>query len=243
MSPEWGEPPLEINLASNEVHVWHTNFSEVNDFGSSVKCLSTDERTRADRFKNEHSKRTFVGSRIFLRHVLGSYLRISPSLVSLEIDHHGKPRLTDTAKSLNFNLSHADCIAICAVCAGFRVGIDLEKALPDKFGYDTATLVFSESEQQSLQAVEASEQQAAFLRGWTRKEAYAKCVGLGMSLDLRTVQVGLSEGWVRFGDTALFTFLNPNHCVATLAATHPGRPNILFFLAQWHAGQLWPFPF
>jgi 4'-phosphopantetheinyl transferase len=227
MNPEWREPPSDISLSPDEVHVWYTDFNEIHDLGIAVTCLSADERARADRYKSERSKVSFVGSRIFLRSVLGRYLNVSPSHVCLENDEFGKPHLADPAEGLNFNLSHSNRSVVCAVCVGSRVGVDLE-LVSERFDEDTAAQAFSESEMQCLRHLGASEQQDAFLRGWTKKEAYAKCVGLGMSLDLKTVQTGFSEGLSSFRGAALLTFSCPNQAIATLAVD-PDRPTVEFW--------------
>jgi 4'-phosphopantetheinyl transferase len=223
MMPVWGEPPLEPLLAQGHVDVWHWDFHRIRDFAPSDACLSQDEHAHSARFKTEESGRNFIGSHIFLRRVLSLYLKVDPSLIVFETDALNRPHLPGFGHTagVQFNLSHSSQSAVCAVACDIRVGIDLERVSPQLCDESTAQLVFTETELEGLRRLRPSEQPAAFFRGWTRKEAYGKCIGLGLSESLRDVELGLTEPILTFRGVEVRTFYCPNGYIGSLAAAPP----------------------
>lgn len=224
MSPVWQPAPTKPVLGMGEAHVWYCDFSEISDFAAGLDVLSEIERQHAARFKTDESKLTFIGSHIFLRRVLGSYLRISAAGVRLSVEVGGKPYLDNLVHpgDLQFNLSHSHCSAVCAIARYVRVGIDLERPDPKLCDDGAAKQVFGPGELRCLSEQEPAERVAAFFRGWTKKEAYAKCKGTGLSSDLTELEMGFSEGGSVFGGLSLLSFQCPNGFVAALALE--GRP-------------------
>ena len=219
MKFEWLPPRQNPVVGEHEVHVWYCDFRGIIDFQDATASLSAQERERAARFKTEESRLTFVGSHIFLRQVLAAYLRIPPALVLFAADANGKPCLDVSAHrdDVQFNLTHSHGSAACAVARSLKVGIDMER--PDSKLCDDATAqqVFGPEELCQLREREPGERQAAFFRGWTKKEAYAKCIGVGLSVNLAGLQLGFADGRSTFGRYSLITFSCPNQNVATSA--------------------------
>jgi len=157
--------------------------------------LSSDERERAERFRFARDRDRFLVGRACLRILLGDYLERPPELLRFSYDHHRKPAL-EPPGGLSFNLAHCDDFALYAFCldSGSDVGIDvepegeepLEERIPEHF--------FSPNEVAKLRALPASQQAAAFLRCWTRKEAFVKARGDGLSLPLDAFDVAFSPG-------------------------------------------------
>ena len=106
---------------------------------------------------------------------------------------HGKPRLAAPACDLEFNLSHAGAFALVAVTQGRPVGVDLEWARAELATDAIAEVCFSRDEQRRLNALAAQDRLPAFFRLWTRKEAFIKATGLGMSADLKAFDVSLGD--------------------------------------------------
>jgi 4'-phosphopantetheinyl transferase len=97
------------------------------------------------------------------------------------------------------------------------VGIDIERPDPELCEVQTAEQVFSAQELHVLSKFEPGERSAAFFRGWTKKEAYAKCKGAGLTTELKSIETGFAIGSSRLGTLSLLTFECPNKNVATLA--------------------------
>src|SRR5262249_33258605 len=92
-----------------------------------------------------------------------------------------------------FNLSHAHEMAILGVTSGRAIGVDIEHVDPKFAGDDIAARYFSEGELRTLRAFSQEQQCAAFFRCWTRKEAYIKARGEGLSMPLADFEVCLDE--------------------------------------------------
>ncbi len=228
MNPVWTEPPAEPVAGKGTVHIWFRDFQGVTDFGRAIESLSADERARAGRFSNEESRLTYLGSHIFLRHILAKYLRTEPTLVRFDVDRNGKPRVINPAiPGLEFNLSHSHLAAACAITVAARIGIDLEHIDPLLCDETTADQVLSPSEMHQLANFKTQDRCDAFFRGWTRKEAYAKCLGLGMSAALKIVDLGFADSDATLEGFAVSTFTCPNHYVASVAVE--GKPAVMKF--------------
>ena len=193
----WPSPPERLILKSDEVHVFCTNLDLERPFIDSLeRSLSADERERAGRFYFEKDRNHYVTARALLRDILGRYLNLPPAQIRFCYGDHGKPALAESfAKSrLRFNLSHAHGLALYAVARGREVGIDIELIRPDFADERIAEQFFSHKEVTMLRSLRDYMQQEAFFNCWTRKEAYVKARGEGLSLPLDQFSVSLTPG-------------------------------------------------
>jgi 4'-phosphopantetheinyl transferase len=185
-----------LNLSSREVHIWH--IALLQDDATVAECrkiLFEDETQRADRFYFERDRRRFTVAHAALRQVLSRYLEVTPGGIKFSIGPKGKPDLVDVeTQQIRFNLSHSGEIALLAVARGQCLGIDVEFIKTDFGGEEIAERFFSRNEVKTLQALPADQKPAAFFSCWTRKEAYIKAVGEGLSLPLDSFDVAFAPG-------------------------------------------------
>jgi len=186
--------PLEIG--PDEVHVWRADLDAFASAQTAEAFLSMDERHRASRFHFERERRRFAAGRQILRRLLGSYLGIAGREVEFRYSAHGKPELSGAQadSGLAFNASHSGSVALFAFVRRRAVGIDVEQLRDDIEVCDIATRFFSESEQASMLRLAKDLQQQAFFACWTRKEAFVKAKGEGLSLPLNDFDVSLIPG-------------------------------------------------
>jgi len=152
--------------------------------------LSTDEHRRASAFACGHHQRRFVVARAGLRWLLGAYLGRRPSALRFRYGPHGKPELDEvSAPPFSFNLAHAEGLAVYAVFGGREVGVDIERIRPELADAAIATRFFSPLEQRQLAKVDSIHWTEAFFACWTRKEAYLKARGDGLSRPLDSFDV------------------------------------------------------
>lgn len=246
-------------LSPGEVHVWCVPLSSnIGNAETLDALLSEDEREKAGWFVFERDKVRYVAARGILRRLLGGYLNIDPSEIRFSYGAFGKPELRSPsmdsaptghcvshfapgemvtgrlAERLRFNLSHAGGWAAYAVSGDRDIGIDIEPLRHDVPWQELAPLVFSPNEQAEFAEIPPHKKATAFLRGWTRKEAYLKGRDEGLSLSLHgfDVPLGISTAPFRvkstFASTAvsdewwLYPIDFAEDYVATLAVE--GRP-------------------
>lgn len=187
--------PWELFPAT--VDIWHINIEPPPDkIGASRTLLSRDELERAARFHFDIHRNRYIAGRAALRAILAQYLGISPQAVAFTYGDKGKPALAPqvNTRKLEFNLSHSHDRALLGITSGSIIGVDIER-INLEFGTDQiATHFFSALEVDSLLAVPKPERGATFFNCWTRKEAYIKAVGEGLSLPLDSFDVAFGPG-------------------------------------------------
>ena len=195
--PPWRSPPESLVLGCDEVHVWRATLDQTpSQIQSFLQTLAADERTRAERFYFEKDREHFIVARGVLRAILGGYLNQAPESLSFCYSAHGKPSVAGEfgADAIRFNMSHSHGIALYAVAHGREVGIDIERVRFDVEVAEIAERFFSRREVEMLRTLSTEDQRQAFFRCWTRKEAYIKARGEGLSLPLDKFDVSLSPG-------------------------------------------------
>jgi len=161
--------------------------------------LDREEQTRAARFHFERDRRHYVASRGLLRRLLGAALELPAPALVFQYGEQGKPALAaefSPDRILRFNLAHSAGWAMFALTWDREVGIDLESAARLRRDINAlpglAARVLSQRELAIWEALpDAAAKDAAFLRAWTRKEAYVKATGKGLFDELENIEVAL----------------------------------------------------
>jgi 4'-phosphopantetheinyl transferase len=156
--------------------------------------LSPDELARAARFRFARDRDRYLAGRGRLRERLGGFVGAHPARLRFRYGPAGRPELADPPGGPRFNLSHAGPAALLAVADQVPVGVDLERHDVVRDRDLLAERVFSAPERAALRSLRERDRDGAFLRGWTRKEAYLKAVGGGLLLDLHAFAVSLRAG-------------------------------------------------
>lgn len=175
-----------------EVHVWRANLDRPDDLVEKFRrTLASDEIDRANRFHFERHRRDFVVGRGLLRELIGRYVGAKPESLEFSYGAYGKPALNSPGQ-LRFNMSHSGGVALFAFTEKRDVGIDVEQIRADFASEDIARRFFSAVEVECLSGLPDEEKVAAFFRCWTRKEAYIKAIGKGLSQSLDGFDVTLA---------------------------------------------------
>ena len=191
--------PDRPQLGDRQVHLWIVRLeaSEEN-FARALACLAPEETARFQRFHFEKHRRAFALGRAALRELLGSYVGMEPAAVRFEYGPQGKPALagalTSDACLLRFNVSNSGNLAAYAFTMGCEIGVDIEqhRALHDF--ENIARRFFSPEETAELLELPEEEKTEAFFHCWSRKEAYIKAMGGGLSIPLDSFRVTLRPG-------------------------------------------------
>lgn len=193
----WQPPPADLTLSSQHVHIWRASLDLPQlHIQHLQQSLTADELSRAARLYFEKDRQHFIAARGLLRTILSRYLDYQPDQLRFCYNHYGKPDLASISgwEMLSFNLSHSHGLALYAITRNRKIGIDLEYMRPNVIGERIAERFFSPREVASLHALPTYLQQEAFFDCWTRKEAYIKAQGKGLSLPLDQFDVSLAPG-------------------------------------------------
>jgi 4'-phosphopantetheinyl transferase len=187
--------PWSFGLSGQMIHVWSLRTADVSKAVVSKfeLFLTPDERRRAERFRFESLRHSFVLTRGALRGLLGRYLHVPPAKIQIAYGSKGKPRLAEPGVA-TFNVSHSGGMAVFAFAAGCEIGVDVEEIRPLPDMLDIAQRFFCPAETAELISVSGNQRERAFFHCWTRKEAYIKALGEGLSVPLDDFQVTLRPG-------------------------------------------------
>jgi 4'-phosphopantetheinyl transferase len=184
-------------VSRGEVQVWFTELDQPDAVVRRLEeVLCPDEQRRAMQFRFQRDRQRFIVARAVLRDLLGRYLGTQPRNILFQYGEFGKPSLAGglEASQLQFNVSHSGNGALYAVGQGWKVGADVEFIRPFADMHNVAYECFSADENAALISLPECDQLRAFFDGWTRKEAYLKAEGYGLSCSTRAFEVSLAPG-------------------------------------------------
>ena len=181
--------PFELD--DQAIHLWAIPIESSKSVVARLYALlSGDEQLRAARFRYEDLQRSFILARGVLRVLLGRYLDVRPNNVQFLYGPKGKPAVAEP-EWLSFNTSHSDGMALFAITRECEIGVDVERIRPLPDMYEIARQFFCSEETSELMSLPIHQRERAFYLCWTRKEAYIKASGNGLSMPLDSFQVTL----------------------------------------------------
>lgn len=186
----------ESTLRTGEVHVWIAELTPALLPARFETTMSGDEKSRAAKFVFEHDRRRYTAAHGILRDILGRYLGKKPRIIAFSSNGFGKPFLLEDGESdgLCFNMSHAGELVVVALVRDRLIGVDVEFIRPLQELDALAEHYFSLQERALLANCSPADREQIFFTCWTRKEAYIKAVGKGLSLPLNSFDVSMPAG-------------------------------------------------
>lgn len=223
-------PPLNLK----EVHIWRVRLEQPGDKATSFKSvLSPDELERAGRFYFDRDRQRYIVARGQLRWLLADYLSQPAAEIDFEYSAQGKPGLVGEA-GVQFNVSHAQDVILLGFCRGTPLGVDVEQVRPLSDMDAVAHRSFSTEEYADYLSFPPEQKPTAFFNCWTRKEAFIKAVGEGLSYPLREFSVALLPD-----DPVRFRQIRGSTAVATAWTLHSIRPDTGYVGALALKGVRW----
>jgi 4'-phosphopantetheinyl transferase len=193
----WVTPPDVLRISLQEIHVWRIRLAQPSETVKRLEqVLNTEEIKRADRYRTELLRIRFVIGRGSLRTILGRYVAEAPEQLAFRYGERGKPALADRSSGLDiqFNTSNSNDIAVVAIALGRQLGVDVEQVRPIENFDRIVAHHFSAQERSGFSRLSEDQRLEAFFRCWTRKEAYLKATGEGLSRALDSFDVSLAPG-------------------------------------------------
>lgn len=198
----WTKRLAAPELGESDAHVWRIPLGGEQSLDEQLAVLSEDERVRVLRFYFAKHGVRYAIAHSALRQILGSYADTTPAQLEFVTGEHGKPELvnarSNSGRALHFNLSHSGDMALVAVSLHGAVGVDVERWRDRVQHLEIAERFFSPFERDALRSL-PSEVPAGdpLLRGffstWSRKEAYLKATGHGISRGLHHFDVTMAR--------------------------------------------------
>ena len=192
MTNLWQNTPETLSLSRDHIDVWLCELKTLSsDTNKLYDILSDDERERANKLKVEDKKQQYIIARGTLRQRLGLLTDINPEDFVFEYLEHGKPVLSNDARfaDITFNISHSYDLALIAISQKQSIGIDIEKINHDSDHQALVTRFFSMAEQAEFNTLLETIKAKAFCACWTRKEAFIKAIGSGVTYGLNNFNV------------------------------------------------------
>lgn len=182
-----------------QIQVWVIDKRELNNSDAYLKHLSDDELYKAQNFRFEKDSTTYVLARGVLRRLLSKYTQTPADNIEFAYGDYGKPKLRDM-DALQFNVSHSKELIILAFSLNCEIGVDVEYQDDSINLMEIAKTVFTETEIESLNSLEKKDLASGFYHLWTRKEAFIKLSGYGLSMPIVLPKISVLKDRVELMD-------------------------------------------
>lgn len=164
------------------LYLYTDNFDH-NNWDTYTSMLSPERKVRVNRAPT-HYKPVLVFSELLIRSVASKILNIDFNKIRIDTNSYGKPFLPDYPQ-LHFNVSHSNKV-VTIFFSDSPVGIDIEHI--DSPHLKIADRFFANKEKEYVFS-DDSQAITRFYEVWTRKEAYIKYLGKGLSVHLNSFDV------------------------------------------------------
>lgn len=183
---------------ADQIHVvWLDLDLPVETVNNLSLILSDEEKTRADRYSSLLLNHRAVVRLARRRQVVANFCSVSAQDVRFESDSHGRPMIVSSrGENIMVSTSHCGGAGLIAVSDERRIGVDVEAMSELQVSPRFAELVASTNDSSTLSTLTTQQKGDAYLRLWTRKEAYLKATGEGIGRGMNHFDVPLSaEPW------------------------------------------------
>ena len=205
-----------------------TDSYSTNEVEAFQRILSEQEKEKASRFRFVKDRNSYIVTHAKLRQILGQYLEYEPEKIRFVLNDYGKPSLIDSYNFIHFNLSHSTGISVIGFDAKSEIGVDVERIDPE-FDFDPIVNTHFTQEENNFIFESPEESHLRFYTIWTRKEAFLKTIGIGISEDLEVevfreanqYKPGKQISGIHANDFYLCSFGFKQKFLITTATHHP----------------------
>jgi len=193
---QWHKTPGDLQLSPGHIDLWsaHLDLPE-EQIKVFAKTLDRDEIARAEKFNFPDKYCEYVVTRGLLRLALALVAKMEPEDFQFDYTEHNKPGLkkNDNPEGIAFNVSHSHDYALVAIGVNRNIGVDVEKVRESLDHEKLAQRFFSTAEYAALMQTPVLQRARVFYTIWTRKEAFVKAIGKGISFGLSEFDVTTDE--------------------------------------------------
>ncbi|MDX3642281.1 4'-phosphopantetheinyl transferase family protein [Streptomyces sp. MB09-02B] len=232
----------EFAVCDDRVDLWLMRSPDPRD-GTALDTSELDEteQRRAASFIRPADGLLYATAHVALRRLLSRYTHTLPHAIRFVREPcpgcggaHGRPALAPTPARppLHFSLSHSAGVALVGVAAA-PVGVDVER-LPRQESVTICGKALHPGEQRELAGTPAQELTSRFGQIWTRKEAYLKGIGTGLSRSPAQDYLGADGRRHPPGWTVLDIPCTATHsAAAAVRGPAPGTVDVRWLHGDW----------
>jgi len=188
----WQKATNNAYKLNSNVHLWLLRYSKLQESENSFYSILCDEEKKmADKFLHENDHVRYTVSKGYLRLILGKITTVNPDDIIFTANEHGKPELKFPEERIYFNISHSGDLGLIAITDLAPIGVDVEKYSERKATNDLVIRFFSPAEQDMFFKLPEFQRTEGFFNCWSRKEAFVKSLGKGLSFPLSSFDVSL----------------------------------------------------
>jgi len=187
-----------IALQRDAPDLWLMRVADVDPAQLDPSQLDRNERLHAAQLAQPDERLSYLAAHILLRQLLAARLGLRPQDVAYLREPcprcgapHGRPALDSPSQPLHFSLSRRADLVLIGI-APTPIGVDVEILPPAETIAEVSTLLHA-AERTEIHLAAPSRRAHVFTSIWTRKEAYLKGIGIGITADLATHYLGSYE--------------------------------------------------
>ncbi len=192
-------------MSKSEVR-WAVNIAKWRPCGvewsNALSLIQEKEQERICRFTFKRDAKASLVGRLMLHKLIRETLKIPNEEIHFERTEKGKPFLPKLALPFHFNVSHQGAYTVVAASSSTELlGVDVmridverfeEEAKLQDFFY-TMRRQFTSREWTNIRNGDRKEQLKNFYRHWCLKESYVKAVGVGIGMNLLSLDFNVSQ--------------------------------------------------
>lgn len=190
------------------------------DLMLATACIQSEEKERLAKFVFRNDFDASLVGRLLMRKFVNDSTPQAYGHISLGRDARGRPQLLSAdgvcsagERALDFNVSHQGDFSVLAGVMGSehtsRIGVDIMKLeytggkLLSEF-FRLMSRNFTAGEWLNIRGERSQASEAAqtrsFMRHWCLKESYVKNTGVGITIDLQSIEFAVRTPQLRLGD-------------------------------------------
>lgn len=185
----------EGHILINMCEIYFAELSDTLDaevFASYLSLVSPARQQRLQGMKFDIDKKLTLYAEVLVRTLASKKCNSSPEGFAFTVNPYGKPELAGFL-NFHFNISHTRN-ALAVILDDTPVGIDIERVAQADLKIGAR---FFTPQEQAYIVQDGKDQHKCFYEIWTRKEAYIKQDGKGLSIPLQSFDVTQNDIWQR----------------------------------------------
>lgn len=145
---------------------------------------------------NEH-KNLSLYAELMLKYTVSTNLGIPFQKLKFDMRPGEKPRILNHPE-IDVSYSHTSGFVLCAISDDGQIGVDVERLRKAPFkvmkkAFNEKEIDYVQNHNDEIDGDGITDADIRFFEIWTKKEAYAKCTGKGLSIGLKKIDTLPSE--------------------------------------------------